>query len=812
MRTLIQDLRFATRTFVKTPGFTVVVILSIALGIAANTTVFSVVNGLMFGAIPVKDPERLMMLGEGSTMSWPNYADLRDQSKDVMAGLAASFPLVPAGISGVGQPERVWGQLVTGNYFEVAGVRPVLGRPFLPEEDQVDGRNPVVILAYSLWQRRFGADPAIAGKTVLLNGLPYTVVGVAPAGFTGTTPLIVGEFWTPIAMAPQLMPDLAKEDLKNKRDAQWLFVEGRLKNGVSKGQATVALNVIRGRINQAWHKDGKNGLKPVVLTQSGRLPSTGGAAGLTLVMMAIVSMVLLIACANVANLMLARGASRSREFGIRLSIGASRWRLVRQLLTESALLALCGAAIGYSIAVFAARALSSFRLPIFMPIVFDFTPGANVLAYTIGLSFLAAVLFGLVPALRSTRIDLASGLRDRGQTLGSLRWFGLRNALVVVQVSLSLVLLICSGLFVRSLRNASSVDLGMSSENLLMVGVDPKTNNYKPERTRQFLAQLRERVAAIPGVEKVSFIDSVPLSMGGVDLNATTEDSKGGKREADVDVYRAGRGYFDTIGIRMLRGRDFDLRDGNRMAVINEKTAKELFPAGDAVGRTLRVDLAGQASYEVIGVVRNAKSRTLGEEPRACLWLSLEADPEKAMSFFGISTIVKTHGSPRRFERAVRDQIAALDRTLAITSAETMQERVDKALLLPRISATLLGLFGLIGLALATVGLYGVLSFVVRTRTREIGIRMALGAQRNSVLAMIAGQGLALTVAGLAIGLGIAAALTRFATAFLYGIGAHDPVTFIGVPLVLMAAALVAILAPARRASAIEPLQALRYE
>jgi predicted permease len=418
------------------------------------------------------------------------------------------------------------------------------------------------------------------------------------------------------------------------------------------------------------------------------------------------------------------------------------------------------------------------------------------------------ILFGLAPAIGSVKTDLVSTLKDSGSGMVLSRRFGLRNALVVVQVSLSLVLLIGAGLFVRSLQNASSIDLGMKTNNVLMLTFDPKLNGYTPERNQQFLLQLRDRVSALPGVQAVSFVDSVPLSIGGVnfDLERSTPQ---GKKSSNTDVYRVGRSYFATLGIPVLAGRDFELRDADGMAILNEKAAAELFPDGGAIGSVVRAD---KNSYQVIGVVKTAKSRTLGEDPRSCLYLSLEGAPDKVMSFFGTSLVVKTGGKPGRDERAVRDIITRMDPTLAITGAETMQEHVDKALLLPKICATLLGVFGLIGLALATVGLYGVLSYVVRARTREIGIRIALGADRSGVLKLVVRQGLALAGIGMVIGLALAAAVTRFAASFLYGIGAHDLVTFIGVPAVLLAIAGIAIAAPANRAAGIEPMTALRYE
>lgn len=811
MRTLIQDLHYAARTFSKSPGFTAVVIISIALGIAANTTVFSVINGLMLSSAPVGDPDTLFMLNDGNSFSWPNYADYRDQTAGkVFDGVAAFFPLVPASAGGKGEPERIWGQLVTANYFDVIRVRPVIGRGFLPEEDKAEGRNPVVVLGHALWQRRFGGDAGVIGRTVLLNGAPYTVVGVAPAGFSGSIKMIAGEFWTPISNRTQLVPDLGKANLLDQRDNQWLIVNARLKPGVSREQATAALNVVKHRIDETYYKNDTNRRKDTIrLTPCGRMPAVGEMVGLLAVLMVVVGLVLLIACANVANLMLARGAARRKEIGIRLSIGAGRWRLVRQLLTESVFLAVGGAAVGYILAWIAATALSRFELPLPLPIVFDFRPDWRVLAFTAALSVFTGILFGLAPAWRSTKTDLVTCLKDQGSGLGSLRRFGLRNALVVVQVSLSLVLLIGAGLFVRSLQNASRIDIGMKADGVLMMAFDPKLNGYTPERTKQLLMQLRSRVSALPGVQSVSYIDSIPLSIGGTTFGFDVLDAQGGKKSASADVYNVGRDFFAAVGIPFVRGRDFEPRDGYRAAIINERMAEILFGKADPIGQVLRHD---DETQEVIAVVKTAKSRTLGEEPHAAVYLPLEGDPAKVMSFYGISIIAKAGGSAGRYTRSIREQLLALDSSLAVTGSETMQEHVDKAMLLPKICAVLLGTFGLVGLALAAVGLYGVLSFVVRSRTREIGIRMALGAGHAGVLAMIARQGLALAAVGVVIGISLSWALTRFAATFLYGIEAHDPLTFVGIPAILLVVTAVAIAGPARRASHVEPTTALRYE
>ena len=817
MNTLIGDVRYTFRTLSKAPGFAAVIIISIALGIAANATVFSVANGLLWGTLPVRDPVRLVVFNEGTSLSYPDFVDYRNQTQDVFeGGVCAHFPLIPASLGISGEPARVWGQAVSGNYFSVVGVPLELGRGILPSDDEVLGRDAVVVLSHALWQRRFASDPAIVGREAVLNGRRYTVVGVTAPAFIGADRGLRAEFWVPLAMAENILPDLANlgmEDLRGNRKPQWLILNARLNPGVTHAQAVAAVNVVKKRLDDTYREDEKNHRRVLTLDPAGALfgGSETPAQTLMAVLMVVVGLVLLVACANVANLLLARATSRQREIAIRLAMGAGRRRLIRQLLTESILLASGGAVAGFALAAIAARAISRFQLPLPFPIVFDFNVDLRVLVFTAGLAVLTGVLFGLAPALRATRPDLVGALKNESPGFGRIRRFGLRNALVVVQVALSLVLLAGAGLFLRSLQNASSIDLGMKPDHVLLMSFDPKLHNYSRERTRQFLSTLRERVAALPGVRSVSFVDSLPLSIGGADFDFKAANGAGRKPQTvDADIYRVGSGFFATLGIPLLRGRDFNRRtDDEHVAIINETMARHLFGDEEPLGRQMVSD---KISYTVIGLAGNSKSRTLGEKPANCAYLFLEAAPEKAMSFFGISLAVKTSVDPRGLIRPARAEIAALDPNLAVFNTETMQEHVDKSLLLPRLSALLLGVFGAIGLTLAAIGLYGVMSYSVRRRTREIGIRMALGARPGKVLGMVLFQGLAVTAAGLAIGLALAVALGRFAASLLYGISGTDLVTFLAVPGVLLATALAAILFPARRAARVEPSTALRYE
>lgn len=814
MEMLVQDLRYAGRALLRAPGLFTVIIISIALGVAANATVFSVANGLLWGVLPIKDPGRVVMFSEGQSFSYPDYLDYSEQTRDVFeGGVAAHFPLIPASIGGRGEPERVWGQALSGNLFSTLGNPIALGRSILPEDDKIAAGNHVVVLSNKLWRRRFGADPKILNREVVLNGKPYTVVGIAPPSFYGMDRGIVAEFWVPLALAEEMMPDVdTSGGIRTKRDYSWLMLNARLKPGVSRERAALALNVIKKRIDATYRKDEKRH-ESITLQTAGGLIAGSATPAYTLmaVLMVVVALVLLVSCANVANLLLARATGRQREIAIRLAMGAVRRNLIRQLLIESLLLSICGAAVGFLLAAAAARAISSFQLPLPIPVKFDFNVDMRVVAFTLGLSVVTAVLFGLAPALRASRTDLVAALKDGPVLLRRAGHSGLRNTLVIVQVALSLVLLATAGLFLRSLGNASSIDIGFNPGNILMLSVDPKLHKYSHDQSVQFLSQLRERVTALPGVRSMSFVGTVPLSLGSTSNNFEVDAAANHpKQSLTAEVNTVGREYFQTLEIPLVRGRDFRLQAGEEhAAILNETMAANLFPGEDPIGRVVRQD---KDSYTVIGVTRNSKLRTIGEAPSNAVYLFLNAAPEKAQSFFGTTILVKTSIDPRKLAKSVRDQIAALDPNMAVFNIETMQEHVDKSLLLPRIAALLLGLFGAVGLTLAAVGLFGVMSYSVRRRTHEIGIRMALGAKPGTVLGMVLRQGLLLTGIGLGIGLILALIVGRFAASILYGISGSDLITFALVSVVLLATAAIAVLVPAFRAARVQPTTALRYE
>jgi len=815
MQALLRDFRFASRSLLKAPGFSLVVIISIALAFAANATVFSVANGLLWGVLPVKDAQKVVMFSEGRSFSYPDYVDYNAQSADVFeGGVTAHFPLIPASLGGTGTPERIWGQSVSGNFFPILQTAMTLGRPILPDDDDAVGGHHVVVLSDALWKRRYGGNSAIVGQQVVLNGHSYTVVGVAPAGFYGVDRGIVSQFWVPLSMTEEMMPDLMDlAGTRKNRSSNWVMLNARLRPGVSRARAAVLVNVIKKRLDDTYRKDEKNH-ESLTLQSAGALiaGSITPAYALMGVLMGVVGLVLLVACANVANLLLARATGRQKEIAIRLAMGVGRRRLIQQLMIESLLLALAGATIGFAMAAVAARAISNFKLPLPFPIVFDFNVDLRVAAFTLGLSVVTAVLFGLVPALRASYPDLVSALKDSSPTLGREGRSRLRNSLVVVQVALSLVLLATAGLFLRSLGNASSIDIGFKPDKILLMSVDPKLHNYSNEKTAEFLKQLRENTEALPGVRSVSFMSVVPLSLGTANYDFDVPASKDhGAKKSNANVNSVGARYFETMSIPLLRGRDFNVQtDDEHAAIINEAMAADLFAGQDPIGQTFTDEK--KAKYTVIGIARNSKLRTIGEQPMNCVYFLLNAAPQKAISFFGITVLVKTSGDPDRTSKALRDRIAALDPNMAIFNSETMSDHLDKALLLPRISALLLGIFGSVGLTLASIGLYGLMSYSVRRRTREIGIRMALGAKPPAVLRMVFRQGMLLTGIGLAIGILVSLLLGRFTASLLYGTSGSDPITFLVVSGVLLGTSVVAIMIPAVRAAHVQPTVALRCE
>jgi len=811
MQTLWQDLRYGLRMLRRSPGFTAVAALSLALGIGANTAIFSVVNAALLRPLPVKEPDRLVGLyrkipqdRNHNRFSYPNYLDTRDRNQS-FSGLAAYY-FTPLNLSGGGQTERLWGKVVSGNYFSTLGVEFTKGRAFLPDEDRTPGAHPVAVVSHGLWQRRFGGDPNLIGNTVTLNGQGFTIVGVAPASFRGTEVGMAPDVWVPMMMQAQALPG---RDFLTPRDVGWLRVVGRLKPGVSVAQAQAEMETLGAQLKRE-HPEANEAFGIAVVPDFGLHPDfRGSARQFLLVLMGVVGLVLLIACANVANLLLARGRERWKEIGVRLALGAKRRRLIGQLLTESLLLSLLGAAISLALTPWISNGLEVLQqtgqaLPSVEPIGLD----GRVLGFTALVSLLAGVIFGLAPALQASKTDVIGALKDTTANRESSK-SRLRQVFVISQVALSLMLLIAAGLFIRSLRQAQRIDPGFKTENILLMSFDLSLQGYSAERGRAFYQQLEQRVGSLPGVEQVSFADNPPLSS---DADATIiidgYTPPTGLEGVVINYSMVSPNYFQTLGIPLLRGRDFtsqDKVDAPGVVIINETAARRFWPGQDALGK--RVRLGKSVSAEVIGVARDGKYVTLGEDPRPYIYFPMTQNYQSSAVLQA-----RTVGDPAPVIAAVRREAQALDKDLPTFGVRTMKEHLRGSLMAPQLAATFLGIFGAMALLLATVGIYGVVAYAVSQRTREIGIRVALGAERLDILKMVLEQSLRLVVIGLLIGLAGALAATRLLESFLYGVGASDPATFIIVPLLLASVALLASYVPARRAMKVDPMVALRYE
>jgi predicted permease len=811
LESLLRDLRYSARSLARHPAVTAVAILSIGLGIGANTTIFSMVSRFVLRPAPVGDPSTLLVIqtvpeGEQCCNSFPLplVSDLRQQTRS-FSGVAAYYELIPASISGGAEPERVWGQGVTPNFFRVTGIPMVLGSGFADTDD----RAPLVVLSERLWKRRFNSDPGIIGKSVTLSGRAFTVSGIVPASFHSIDQILDTEFWVPLGNTVQLVPSLPPAD---SREYHWVDVVARLRPGVTRTEAAAELNTLAQRLALAYPKTDKG--NHFVFRQAGSLPPRERETVLLFLtaLSLVVLLVLAIAGANVANLLFAQAISRQREMAVRLALGATRGRLRRLVLMESVVLGLGGGAAGVLLSIWSTQALSTFRIPAPVPLDLHVGVDGRTLIYTFLISAACGLLLGLAPAWAASHPMIANALKGEVALVRIGRRIGLRSLLVVAQVAMSLVLLCVTGLFLRSVQNAASIDIGFQTRGLLLLSIDPRLNGYTPARTSAFLADLRHRVAALPGVDAAVCTDVALLTGGNRSDGFTiTGHSAKGDPFSNADLYVATPGYFNALGTPRLAGRDFssETPNGPRTAIVNKAFVDVLFHGANPIGQ--HVD-GGHWNYEIIGVVGNAKSRTVGEDTRPILYRSLDQTVADDPSLMGYTLVVHTPGDPSALVESVRRQVYAIDPAMAIYNEETMEEHVRTAFVLPRFAAMLFGVFGGIGLLLATVGLYGVMSFAVSRRTREIGIRMAMGAQPGAVKRLVVRQGMTLTVVALALGWPAAWMLAKLASSFLYGIAPHDAVTFATVPVILACAALVACWLPARRAASINPTDALRTE
>ncbi len=810
--TILQDTTYALRRLAKSPGLAIAAIVSIALGIAANATIFSMVSTFVLRPAPVGDPATLMAMhvthhGECCNhLTYPELLDLQQQSKS-FSGFAGYNELVPASISGQGEPERVFGQAATTNYFDVAQLPMALGRGFSTTEEN----SPVIVLGNTLWRHRFAADPAIVGKPITLSGHIYTVIGVAPPTFRGLDLVLDPQFWVPLGSMDALVPSLSAAD-RNSQIMHWLAVVGRLRPGITRAQGAAELTgLAQRRIKAHSETNYDTGYQ---FEPAGSLPPRDRATVLTFLgaLLVVVLFLLCIACANVANLFFAQAKRRQREMSVRLALGAKRAQLIRQVLLESTLVSLAGGAVGVLLSLWATRALSTFHIPAPIPVNTSVSADWRVMLYAFLLSVGSGILLGIVPAWTASSPALATGLKGEDALARPGRRITLSNVLVIGQIAMSLVLLCATGLFLRSLQNASTIDIGFRSNGVLMMSLDPTLHGYSPERTVQFLDQARQRIARLPGVHSAVVTDIVPLSMGGRSDGLHVQGQAKGP-DVGTELYMVTPGYFEAMGIPRVAGRDFanESATAPKVAVVNQTFVKKLFKNNESpIGQT--VVGPGKETFQIVGVVKDTKSRSIGEDSRPILFRSLTQTVTDDPSSFGYTLLIRSDGNPGNLEAAVRHEIAQLDPNLAIFDVRTMQQHLRDALFLPRLAGTLFGIFGIVGLILAAVGLYGVISYSVTRRTREIGIRMALGAQIGNVQRLIVRQGMLLAGIAVVIGLPLALAVAKFSASFLYGIHPWDKPTFVAVPIFLATIALAACYLPARRASRVNPQIALRHE
>ena len=814
MQTLWQDLRYGLRTLTRKPGFAVIAILSLALGIGANTAIFSLVNLILFRPLPVANPQEVVSVspvgkdGALAAFSYPNYIDFRDRN-EVLSGLLVSR-FVVVSMSRNGNNEKVWGNLVSGNYFDVLGVKPALGRSFLPEEDKTRLSHPVVVISHSLWQTRFGGDPSVVDSDVLINGMKFKVIGVAPAGFKGTEVIYTPDIYAPFATQKWIEPE---SDYLDKRDESNMFAVGRLKPGVSAAQAEASLNLLAAQLAKDFPNENE-GLGIQVIPPGFVVPQFRNAMlGVSAALMGLVALVLLIACANLANLLLARATERSKEIAIRLSIGASRARIVRQLLTESVMLAVAGGLTGVALARWIIDSIMALKPPIAIPITLELHVDWRVLVFSMIVSVITGVLFGLVPALQATKPDLIPALKDAASQSGARRSL-LRNGLVVAQIAVSLLLLIAAGLTLRALQQLRVMNPGFNPENVLMMNFDLRLQGYQTDAGAQLRKQLLNRVESLPGAQSASITGFMPLSMN---YSGATILIEGRPQERGVNApsaMQAGVGlkYFETIGTPLVAGRDLTEQDQEgktRSAVVNETFARKFFPGANpietALGKQFRTSPEEQP-WQIAGVAKDGKYWTIGEDPQAFVWFPIRDQ----LSYNYL--LVRTSAKPETLIGAIRAEFRNLDPNLPVTDVKTLTEHMSLSLFPARAFASLLSAFGLLALTLAAIGIFGVMSYAVSQRTREIGVRMALGAGAKDIFKLVIGRGLSLTLIGVGVGLALAVVGTRFLSSLLYNVSAVDPLAFVGVTLLLVAVAFLACYFPARRAMKTDPMVALRYE
>jgi len=813
LSTLISDFRYSLRSLLKNPGLTVAAVLSLGLGIGANTTIFTWVQAVLFRPIPVAaDPSAIRIAAmenrEGQSRSWsyPNYQDFRDRATliDVVAQDDQTLSIAVHDSA-----ERTWGALVSGNYFQVMGLRAAAGRLFTPQDDVTPGGHPVAVISHAYWLRRFSGDPAIVGKSATINNVPMTIVGVTPEGFIGSFLGVSSSAWVPMSMQREMMGG----DRMQQRGNGWMQSIVRLKPGVSQEQAQAEAASIMAQLSQE-HPEINEGRR-LRIVQTWEAPF-GAATVLTpvlAVLSILVALVLVIACANVANLLLSKAVSRRREVAVRLSLGASRMRLVRQLLTESLLLALVAGTAGVMMAYWTMDLIMAFVPPVDMPIDLGLRMDSVTLLFAVGVSVATGVIFGLAPALQASSPQTINALKEEGRSGSGGRTTGrLRSALVVAQVAVCLVLLVGATLFLRSFMAAQTLSPGFEADRLVTASMDMFPSGYTGERNRDFQRRAIEAVEALPGVESAAFGSRIPLGFGGNNSTSVAVDGYVPRENEEIVINYStiGPGYFQTLGTPIRAGREYNVTDtleSPRTVVINDAMARRYWPQGNALGSRVRF---GPNAAEVIGIVADSKYASINERPLPQLFLPMSRNEVSTLRLFARAT-----GNPGPLVAEIRNAIRALDPSLPVYDARTVSEHMQVAVFSQRMAANLLGAMGVLALLLAAIGLYGVMAYAVSQRMQEMGIRLALGASPASLLNMIVSQGMKLTTIGLVIGLALALAAFGSIGAvrtLLPGISPMDPITFVAVPIGLALIALLATWIPGRRAGKVDPLVALRVD
>jgi predicted permease len=828
-RDLWQDVRYALRTARKQPGFTTAAVLTLALGIGANTAIFSLVNATLFWRLPVRASEELVYVfnrGVGGVFSYPGYVALRDGNR-VLDGCIAWGAII-ASLNADAVTDVVSGAIVTGNFFDVLGVTAARGRLLTPADDVAVGGHPVAVISDQLWQARFGARSDIVGHEVLLNGHRFTIVGVMPPAFKGPQLGATRDLYVPMMMQAVMRPPRARfsgemnpDLLKNPRNG-WLFAMGRLKPGVTPAQAASELGAVATHFIRTVDPSAPAIQIPVTPVDDGDPNQREQLKSVATLLGSIVGVVLLIACANVANLLLSRTAARRRELAVRLAIGASRWRIVRQLVTESVLLSLGGGLVGLGLAWLLVRGFTAWTQDDTLPMAIDFAIDRRVLLFSFALSLVTGIAFGFLPALRASRPDLLPALKDDSFVPDERsRRLGLKKALVVTEVALSVSLLVVAGLFVRSLDAARAIDPGIDADKLLTAPLSVNLLRYTRAQGRQFYDRIIDRAQSLPGVESAAVARVAVLTGGGrtssfaVEGRTTNRDrftSEGVATVADdpdaINVNVVSPGFFRTLGIGLVRGRDFgagDVEDAPLIVIVSESAARRHFPDSDPIGRRVSLNGPDGPWLQIVGIVRDSKYADIAESPLPVAYLPLMQNHET-----GVTLYIRSAVPPASLAGAIRGEVKALEPNLPFTT-RTMEETIGASLGPARLGAILIAAFGGLALLLAVVGVYGVLAFSIARRTREMGIRVALGADAGKVFALVVREGMTLVAIGMAIGLAGAAVGARWLGSFLYTIGPRDPVAFLTAPIVLAVVALLACLMPAYRAMRVSPVVALKH-